>query len=103
MARCKYLHVASYDAQQIQFSCTDKATLDWLVNEVQKYCSRAKINDVRRLPNGEPFYYKLGEVYTKTSFGVIGSDVISMWLIKQLLEQRWEPLGESISQLIMRE
>jgi hypothetical protein len=58
------------------------------------------------LPNGDPCYYVFEKIYAKTSFGGLDALGIRAWLIKQLLEQGWEPFGESYggfpTSLVMR-
>jgi hypothetical protein len=95
MTAYKYIFVYwPVGTEQLQVYCTDKTTLDWLVSEVQKYCSQVKIKDVWKLPNGEPYYCVFDKVRAKTSFGELSAPSMRVWLIKQLLENGWEPFGE---------
>lgn len=95
MASYKYLSIHyTGGGDQLEVYCTDKTTLDWLVSEVQKYCPRVKIRDSWKLPNGETCYYLFEKANVKTSFGEMRTQSIRVWLIKQLLEQGWEPFGE---------
>ena len=90
MARNKYiwLNRSGMERDQLTILCTDKATLEWAVSEVRKYCPSAKLN-FGQLPNGEPFscfFQKIDANYRDLN---VWNTSMQMWIVKQLCEQGW--------------
>jgi hypothetical protein len=95
MAEYQYIHIEALGkgSDKLRIYGTDKAALEWAVDEVRKYCPSARVKLEWVLPDSEPYLYLIENIRGKMPQLSQEFTAIYMvaWLIKQLCKRGWKP------------